>query len=262
MKQVGARAIALYLAGCLVLCTALTGCAQPMVAKLRPLDPDVFQQWIQDESTSKSLLTHLRAVQEKPDWQTCTEPVEVFISVWIKYSGDGPRPQQDREVKRKEGEVVCVWYVTGELNLAETEILGPKKCPGYPRKGLLGGFLFHKPYMIHPADQDFIINVRVYDRDQIGDDKADQIRKLLTDSGAAARNLYPPAKKVIPLIGELLSVVFIDIPNLFLENDMLADQRIIIQRRNGTTRLRNTVYKNDSVILMLTVGDMPSGPDF
>ena len=107
--------------------------------------------------------------------------------------------------------------------------------------------------MLYPFKQDLQVAVRVYDKDEIGNQSYKEISKFLENVGAQASNLYPESKTLIPVFQELGKLVFLDLPNLFLENDLLGTLRFPIHRTASGIDVETKWIKENHLVARITM---------
>ena len=125
------------------------------------------------------------------------------------------------------------WFYRGEKSLAEVrqdpEVANVASVFD-PAANPLSNPIARDSFMLYPVAQDLQVAVRIYDKDEIGDQSYKEVSKFLENVGAQASNLYPESKTFIPVFQELGKLVFLDLPNLFLANDLLGTLRFPIHR--------------------------------
>jgi hypothetical protein len=206
---------------------SLVGCSTA------PLSPYALNQLLESPALNQEFKADLNA--PAPVSTRHNGPVEVDIMVWTTYSGDGEQPESNPESPPKpvKGDMYPQWYYKGEKSLAQVRqdpIVKNYASLFNADKDPISNPIAHDRFGLYPADQDLEVSIRVYDQDEIGDQQYKEVSKFLENVGAQSANLYPEAKTVIPVFQDIGKLLFLDLPNLFLENDVLGTCRFTIFR--------------------------------
>jgi hypothetical protein len=184
--------------------------------------------------------------------------VEVTIEVWAVYSGDGPNPRSNptNPPEPGEGEMYPQWYYQGEKSLAEVRTDPEVRnyasifdATGNP----LSNPIARDSFVLYPAEQDLVVAVRVYDKDEIGDQSYKEVSEFLGNVGAQTANLYPESTTVIPVLQELAQLLVLDLPNLFLENDPLGTLRFTVLRSSDGVLAETKWVKENHLVARVSV---------
>ncbi|WNB74038.1 hypothetical protein [Methylomonas koyamae] len=220
----------------------LAGCATP------PLPKQQLNTLLDSPALNSTFKAELEA--QPPASVKHNGPVKVTIQVWTTYSGDGAQPESNpvNPPKPEEGEMYPQWYFKGEKSLKEVrqdEIVRNYASLFDPNKNPLSNPIARDSFILYPADQNLEVVIRIYDQDEIGDQTYKEVSKFLDNVGAQGTNLYPEKQVVIPIFQELGKLIFLDLPNLFLENDSLGTCRFtIIRDKNGVQTSTEWIKEN------------------
>lgn len=211
----------------LLACLSLAGCSTA------PLPPHALNQLLDSPALNEAFKLELNA--PTPVSTQHNGPVEVDIKVWTTYSGDGEQPESNpnNPPKPEKGDMYPQWYYKGEKALAEVrqDVIVKNYASLFDAdKNPISNPIAHDNFGLYPADQNLDVAIRIYDQDEIGDQQYKEVSKFLENVGAQSANLYPAAKTVIPVFEDIGKLLFLDLPNLFLENDALGTCRFTIFR--------------------------------
>jgi len=168
----------------------------------------------------------------QPDTNAATR-IKLRIRAWPLYSGDGPIPKTTEESieSQNPGEISTLFYIRAEGRESVTtgDETSRYAC-GYKDLDLAQSAVFDEEYSFFSGNDEVVIVLKVVERDRIGDQKRAEVKKFLGELGAQAANLYPPAGPFIPIITELVELIGMDLPNIFLSDISLGTGTFRIQR--------------------------------
>lgn len=183
--------------------------------------------------------------------------VRVEVDVWTIYVGDGDIPKKDsRPFKEKEGEIYTIWYFKGEKSLEEIRqdpAVGSPSSIFSDSGDMDSNKIGSDNFILYPNADDVTLQVRAYDRDEIGDATYKEVSNFVGNVSSKSSNLYPSHKTVVPVFQDLAALVFLDFPNLFLENDLLGTCKVTIDRDASGVEVFNKTVTNGFLACKITM---------
>lgn len=191
---------------CVFALTLLGGCASsPTLRDARTLSAI--------ELSSIGSVTNVAATKEKStkpeelvgQWE-CDGPVELEVAVYPLQIVNGD----------KSANLNSIWYITSPDKLYSTET--PKEMP-FTDDQITNKTMLHSIKLItQPGPKGaFTIGAYVYDRNEIGDSTASELKAFTQKVTIASGNIYPAADSGIPILSDVVDLG-IGFVNLFRSN--------------------------------------------